>query len=79
MNRTVTVIFDGEVLRPDAPLNLPPNTRYIVTIQTTQASVPSDDAWDVLDRLAGTAERPDDWSQEHDHYLYGAPKNRAIS
>jgi hypothetical protein len=41
--------------------------------------VPSDDAWDVLDRLAGTAERPDDWSQEHDHYLYGAPKNRAIS
>ena len=31
-------------------------------------------AWEVLRRLAGTVEMPEDWSDEHDHYLYGSPK-----
>jgi hypothetical protein len=32
-------------------------------------------AWDVLEALTGTIEAPNDWSREHDHYLYGTPKN----
>jgi len=35
------------------------------------------DALSVLEALAGTIEAPADWSAEHDHYLYGAPKRGA--
>jgi hypothetical protein len=31
-------------------------------------------ASDVLESLTGTIEAPADWSKEHDHYLYGIPK-----
>jgi hypothetical protein len=31
-------------------------------------------AWAVLRSITGTLERPSDWSQELDHYLYGTPK-----
>lgn len=34
-------------------------------------------AWDVLEDLTGTIEAPTDWSSEHNHYLYGTPKNTA--
>lgn len=34
----------------------------------------SDNAWDVLESLTGTIAAPADWSKEHDHYLYGTPK-----
>ncbi|KAF5410671.1 MAG: hypothetical protein C5S47_06180 [Candidatus Methanogasteraceae archaeon] len=30
--------------------------------------------WDVLSKYAGTVEGPEDWSEEHDHYLYGVTK-----
>ncbi|AFY51053.1 hypothetical protein Nos7524_5334 [Nostoc sp. PCC 7524] len=32
-------------------------------------------AWDVLEALTGTIEAPSDWSSQHNHYLYGTPKN----
>ena len=31
-------------------------------------------AWDILGKYSGTVEGPEDWSEEHDHYLYGIPK-----
>lgn len=31
-------------------------------------------AWEYLRKYAGTVEMPEDWSAEHDHYLYGSPK-----
>jgi hypothetical protein len=31
-------------------------------------------AWELLEKYAGTVEAPEDWSAEHDHYLYGTPK-----
>lgn len=30
--------------------------------------------WDSLEKLTGTIEAPQDWSAEHDHYIYGVPK-----
>jgi hypothetical protein len=74
MNKKVTVVFDGSVLRPDASLDLIPNTRYVITIQELEELSPSGDAWDVLEAMTGTVEAPSDWSSEHDHYLYGTPK-----
>ncbi len=32
MNKRVTVVFDGGVLRPDVPLDLAPNTRYLLPL-----------------------------------------------
>lgn len=33
MTKTVEAVFDGEVLRPDEPIDLEPNTRVRVTIE----------------------------------------------
>jgi hypothetical protein len=74
MPDTIVAIFDGEVLRPEEPVRLQTNTRYRVTITPIEPDVALQDAWDVLDRLTGTVDAPSDWSIEHDHYLYGTPK-----
>lgn len=73
MSKTLHVLFDGKVLRPKEPVDLKPNTHYIVTIEREEPSG-EQTLWDVLSNLIGTVEGPEDWSQEHDHYLYGIPK-----
>lgn len=73
MSEAFTVVFDGDVFRPDSPPNLEPNTRYIITIQPANQPVTEGNAWDVLEEMTGTIEAPSDWSVEHDHYLYGTP------
>ncbi len=77
MSTTLTAVFDGDVLRPDSQTGLEPNTRYVITIQSVVPTVAEGDAWDVLEALTGTLEAPNDWSSEHDHYLYGTPKRQA--
>lgn len=76
---TITVLYDGQVLRPEGPLDLEPNVRYVVTIQPEAevAEVEKPTAWDVLRPYIGTLDMPADWSIEHDHYLYGTPKRYA--
>ncbi len=76
MDRTVTAVFDGEVLHPDLPLDLEPNTRYVLIIQSEPVGTAVEDVWDVLERLTGTVDAPPDWSSEHDHYLYGTTKRQ---
>ncbi len=73
MTKTLHVIFDGKVLRPDGPVDLEPNTHYIVTIEREEPSE-IHDLWNVLGTLTGKVEGTEDWSQEHDHYLYSTPK-----
>lgn len=34
-------------------------------------------AWDFLDEMAGTYSMPEDWSSEHDYYLYGVTKRNS--
>ncbi len=77
MVHTVTAVFDGNVLHLDTPLDLEPNTRYTLTIQPDSAASIEGDAWDVLERLAGTVDGPPDWVSEHDHYLYGTVKHQS--
>lgn len=76
MSKTLTVIFDGHVLLPDMPLDLEPNTRYVITIEEALSPIETGDAWDVLEHLTGTIEAPYDWASEHDHYLYNTPKHQ---
>lgn len=75
MSKVVTVVFDGQVLRPNAPLALEPGKLYVITIEA-ESAIAIGDAWDVLEALAGTVEAPSDWSIEHEHYLYGTPKRQ---
>ena len=73
MTKTLSVIFDGKVFTPEEPVNLEPDTHYVVTIEHKKKSG-EQNLWDVLDNLTGTVEGPEDWSKEHNHYLYGTPK-----
>lgn len=79
MSKILTVTFDGSVLRPDIPLDLEPNKRYVITIVSEEIN-PSEtkatDVWDVLEDLTGTVDAPEDWASQHDHYLYGIPKRQ---
>ena len=76
VDKTLTVVFDGQVLRPTSPPNLEPNRRYVVTVHPVSEELDTSDAWDVLEQLAGVLEAPADWASEHDHYLYGTPKRQ---
>ena len=55
-------------------VDLEPNARYLVTIERKEERG-EQSLWDVLSRFSGTVEGPEDWSEEHDHYVYGTPKH----
>lgn len=74
MSKTIKVVFDGQTLRPESPLDLQPNTEYIVTIESELPRVAEGNAWDLLEEAAGSVDAPPDWSSEHDHYLYGTSR-----
>jgi hypothetical protein len=65
MSETLIVTFDGQFLRPESPLNLEPNKRYIIKIESAVESAPNGNAWDVLEALTGTVEAPENWSSQH--------------
>ncbi|AFY33032.1 hypothetical protein [Calothrix sp. PCC 7507] len=75
MWNTLIVTFDGQYLRPELPLNLEPNKRCIIKIESAIESVPDGNAGDVLEAFTGTLEAPNDWSSQHNYYLYGTPKD----
>lgn len=67
---TVTAIFDGEVLRPDEPVDLEPNTRVRLTIEASES--PPEKTLSFLDTAASlNLEGPSDWSARFEDYLYG--------
>ena len=72
MRKTATVFFDGMVLRPEGPLEMEPNRRYVITFAEVQPTTKAENAWDVLERLAGTIEAPPDWAENHDHSIRNA-------
>ena len=78
-SKTLSVVFDGEVFRLAEPVDLAPNTSCVIKIMSQASSPPRpvEDAWDILESMTGTLDGPEDWSAEHDHYLYGTPKNRS--
>ena len=48
---------------------------FIQTLRKQQSPI-NPNAWDILESLTGSIEAPADWSSEHDHYLYGTPKQQ---
>ena len=71
---TIRARFDGKVIVPDEPLDLPPNQRLIVQIERVETA-PAGES--VLSWLAANAVDSDalpvDLADRHDHYLYGRP------
>lgn len=71
---TVSAHFDGKVIVPDEPLDLPPNQALILEIRpiADEHAPPAESA---LDWIAGNAvdssSLPEDLADRHDHYLYG--------
>ncbi len=69
MTQTLEAVFDGEVLCPQEPLELEPNTRVRIVVE----SLPPDGEEPIsFLRLAPTLnlQGPPDWSQNVDKYLY---------
>jgi hypothetical protein len=71
--KTLHAVFDGKVLKPEGSVDLERDVRYLVAIEREEA-MGKQSLWDVLSEFSGMVEGPEDWSEEHDHYLYGVPK-----
>lgn len=69
--------FDGKVIVPDEPVELPVDRALIVTIESapdeTATAGPSALAW-LAENASVREALPDDLSSQHDHYLYRTPK-----
>ncbi len=78
MKLMVNVVFDGEALRPEEPLDLERNGRYRVTIESVEQAEPApEEPPGLLERIAALAQDldlPPDYAEQIDHYLYGTPK-----
>jgi hypothetical protein len=73
---TVNTHFDGKIIVPDEPFDLPPNHALIVQIERVGALEPSEEsalAWIAANAVDSDALRTD-LADQHDHYLYGRPK-----
>ena len=75
---TVSAHFDGKVIVPDEPLDLPPNQALILQIQAVGGNGEQGEE-SVLSWLAANAidseALPSDLADRHDHYLYGRPSD----
>lgn len=74
MSKTLEAVFDGEVLRPDQPIELEPNTRVRLTIEALDVSDKRQLSFLQTARSLNL-EGPSDWSERVDEYLYGLRKD----
>lgn len=76
MARVIEAIWDGEALRPVEALDLVPNARYRVVVERAQPEGEPPLGPGMFDDIAALA-MPfgiTDLAEQHDHYLYGTPK-----
>jgi len=68
MTKTLEAVFDGEVLRLDEPLELQPNTRVRITIETTTSETKQRSFLRTARSL--NLDGPSDWSERIEEYMY---------
>ena len=74
MSETLYATFDGEVLRPDRPVALEPNTRVRLTIENAETEeAPAKSSFLKTARNL-RLEGPDDWSERLENHLYENPQ-----
>lgn len=72
---TVKAHFDGKVLIPDEPVNLPANCAVELEVRPI-SDKPLLALATQLEQLPGHGDWPEDGAGQHDHYLYGTPKQQ---
>ncbi|MBI3193737.1 MAG: hypothetical protein HYZ34_04605 [Ignavibacteriae bacterium] len=72
MTATLTAIYDGKVFQLDSPINLEPNTRVRLTIETSELEQHETSSFLQTARSL-CLNGPSDWSAHLDDYLYGEP------
>jgi predicted DNA-binding antitoxin AbrB/MazE fold protein len=70
MSKTIEAVYDGQVLRPEGPLELQPNTRVLITIEESTKAGPKAQSF-LRTARALNLEGPPDWSTRIEEYLYG--------
>ena len=71
---TIHAHFDGRVIVPDEPLDLRPNQSVIIRIEPLEGETEASAlAWIAANSVESDA-LPTDLADQHDHYLYGRPK-----
>ena len=68
MTKTIEALFDGVALHPDEPLELPPNTRVRLTIESP--AIPGTAGSFLRTARALELSGPRDWSANLEAYLY---------
>lgn len=74
MTKTLEATFDGKVLHPDEPLELAPDTRVRITIETTEQTEREPVSFLKTARELNL-EGPPDWSERFEEYLYKRENN----
>ncbi len=70
MTFVVNATYDGEVLKPETPLGLEPNTRVRVTIEAEEKQ--KGEPYSFFRKARELKlQGPKDWSERLDEYLYG--------
>jgi hypothetical protein len=69
MTKTLEATFDGEVLRLDEPLELEPNTRVRITIETRYKTKRKKRSF-LQTAKSLNLQGPSDWSARFEDYLY---------
>ena len=69
MEQTLHAIYDGEVFRPEKPLDLKPNIRVRLTVETSQEGEHQKKSFLQTARSL-KIEGPSDWSAHLEDYLY---------
>ena len=79
MSKTVRAVFDGEVLRPETPVDLETNVWYVVTIELqadatelAEKTYPLTQLLDIATDMGVT-----DLSTRHSEYAHGHPEDDA--
>jgi predicted DNA-binding antitoxin AbrB/MazE fold protein len=70
MTKTLHAIYDGKVFKPEKPLNLEPNIRVRITIETSHGKTIQRRSFLQTARSL-KLEGPPDWSVHLEDYLYG--------
>ncbi len=75
MIQTLEAVFDGEVIHPDEPIGLEPNTRVRIVLETIPEAEAKPDSFLRAARSL-KLNGPSDWSTNLDAYLYGEEGRR---
>lgn len=69
MTQTLHATFDGQILRPEEAVELAPNTRVRITIETIDSPTSKTESF-LQTAQSLNLEGPSDWSARLEDYLY---------